>query len=402
EQEIRHDQVNYVWKEATLKARLYNDHMKKSLKEWRDDQLRFIKENTILTPAETQYLLNEITKTREAVDAKNKSSKIFICSICNLEKYSNIYCEHYESPIPHCIVEWIEFGELTDIEFLAEGGFGKVHKAIWTHGKIIGWNETENTFVRDSKPRKVALKVFNGDGLPGNEFFQEAQWHQELTRKRNFRPCVVSILGFTRNQEGKYMIVLDYCEGGDLRNYLQKHYKEMSWKEKVKIAWDISLDIQGIVRYGSVHGDLHPGNILLLNESMINECAGCVPFNDRYGDPYLANDIICGLRPSIIPGTPKKYAELMRKCWAKDPHDRISAKDAVQILRVLLRDIIENNFIEKYSIEKYQSLNQPKLDFTVFRTSERLIISNLVNCWDESHSNSNKLILHSNIYESLN
>ncbi|CAG8756413.1 28696_t:CDS:2, partial [Dentiscutata erythropus] len=384
-QEIRHDQVNYVWKEAAFKARLYNDHMKKSLKEWRDDQLRFIKENKILTPVETQYLLNEITKVREAVDAKNKSNEIFICSICNLAKYSKIYCEHYESPIPHCIIEWVEFCELTDIGFLAEGGFGKVYKAICTRGNIIGWNEAENTFVRDSKSRKVALKVFNGDGLPGDEFFQEAQWHQDLTRKRNLRPCVISILGFTRNQEGKYMIVLDFCEGGDLRNYLQKHYKEMSWQEKVKVAWDISLDIYGIVEYGSVHGDLHPGNILLLNESMNNDWY----ISDLGTYPYLANDIICGLRPSIIPGTPKKYADLMRKCWAKDPHDRISAKDAVQILRVLLRDIIENNFIDEYSIEKNQSWNQPKLDFTVFRTSERLIISNLVNCWDESHSNSN-------------
>ncbi|CAG8658580.1 20057_t:CDS:2, partial [Dentiscutata erythropus] len=318
----------------------------------RDDQSRFIKENTILTPAETQYLLNKITKTREAVDAKNKFSEILMCPVCNLTKYSKIYCEHCmrsklkidnwssgnnkldiflrkcqdESPIPDCIVEWIEFRNLMNVKFLAEGGFGKVYSSMWTPGKITGWNEMKNTFVRKSK--KVALKVFNGDGLPGDELFREAHWNQIFTRKRNFRPCVVNILGFTKNQEGKYMIVLDL-----------------------------------------------------------------------YGNPYLANDIICGLRPSIIPGTPKKYADLMCKSWAKDPHDRISAKDAVQILRVLLRDMMENNFIDEYSTEKNSSWNPPKFDFSVFRTSERLIISNLANSRDNPHSNSNKLILYPKIHD---
>ncbi|CAG8672683.1 28299_t:CDS:2 [Gigaspora margarita] len=437
-QKIRLDLVNYVWEDATFKARLYNDFGQKSLKEWRDDQSRFIKENIILTPVETQYLLNKITKIREAVDAKHKCNEIFLCPI-------------YKSPIPHCIVEWIEFCNLVDVKFLAEGGYGKVYSAMWTPGKITSWNETRNAFVRKSK--MVALKVFNGDDFPEDELFQEAKWNQVFTGKRTVRPFVVNILGFTRNQEGKYMIVLDLCGGGDLRDYLQKHYKTMSWKDKIKVTWDISHDIQNIVENGSIHGDLHPGNILLLNCYMNNDwlisdlgtcesvnesekqekeimgvlpymapellcgsrktqesdiysfgmimwtiSAGCVPFNDRYGDPYLVNDIICGLRPPIIPGTPKKYADLMLKCWAKNPHDRIFANDAVQILRELLRDIIENKFIEEYSIEKNQSWNPPNLGFTVFRTSERLIISNLINPIKELHLNSNKLILFSEIH----
>ncbi|CAG8782206.1 24096_t:CDS:2 [Racocetra persica] len=373
-----------------------------------------------------------------------------------MTKYSKIYCEHCirlklinetwasgnkkldiflrkcqdESPVPHCIVEWIEFCELENVKFLAEGGLGKVYSQCGHVVRSMGWNETSNTFVR--KRRNVALKVFNGDGLPDEEFFQEAYWNHIFTKQRNYRPCVVGVLGFTNNQEGKYMIVLDLCEGGDLQNYLQKHYKIMGWKDRVKVAWDISYDIHRIVENGSIHGDLHPGNILLLNECMIDDwyisdlgtcgpvdmtkdqkreikrvlpymapellcgdcktqesdiysfgiimwtiSAGCIPFNDRYGDPCLVNDIICGLRPSIIPGTPKEYTELMRKCWDKDPHNRISARDAVQTLKVLLRDIIENNFIDEYPCEINNSWDPLKSDFTVFRTSELLSISHL-------------------------
>ncbi|CAG8796700.1 7215_t:CDS:2, partial [Racocetra persica] len=89
-----------------------------------------------------------------------------------------------------------------NIEFLAKGGFGKVY-TIRTRGEIIDWNVTKNDFVR--QPKKVVLKVFDGDDLPRNESFQE------------------------------------------------------------------------------------------------NQC----------GDLSLASNIVCGLRPSVIPGTPKTYADLM-------------------------------------------------------------------------------------------
>ncbi|KAF0464555.1 hypothetical protein F8M41_026509 [Gigaspora margarita] len=83
----------------------------------------------------------------------------------------------------------------------------------------------KNAFVRKSK--KVALKVFNGDDFPEDELFQEANWNHIFSGKRTIRPFVVNILGFTRNQEGKYMFVLDLCGGGDFHDYFPKHSKAM-------------------------------------------------------------------------------------------------------------------------------------------------------------------------------
>ncbi|CAG8442096.1 21691_t:CDS:2 [Gigaspora rosea] len=310
---IRYNLINSVWEEATLKARLYDDFGDKPLKEWRKDQLRFFKENTILTPIETQYFLDRITKIRDTVDARHKlgeiSTYIFIRNCQN------------ESPVPYCIIEWIKFCDLENVKVLAKGGFGEVYSAVWT-------------------------RVFDSDELPGNEFFQEAQWNQVFNRNQTIRAYVVGGLGFTRNHDGKYMIVLDFCES-DLRKYLQKNRKMLSWKDKVKIAWDISVDIQRIVETGSVHGDLHPGNILLLNVDMTNN------YNN-----WVISDL----------GT--LYADLMFKCWNKDPYERVSARDAAQILRVLLRNMMENSFVDEYSTEKNQLWNLPESGFTFFQTSE--------------------------------
>ncbi|RIB10017.1 kinase-like domain-containing protein [Gigaspora rosea] len=306
---IRYNLINSVWEEATLKARLYDDFGDKPLKEWRKDQLRFFKENTILTPIETQYFLDRITKIRDTVDARHKLGEISTCNVCNLVKYSKIYCEfcmrkklknekwtsenqkldifirncQNESPVPYCIIEWIKFCDLENVKVLAKGGFGEVYSAVWTRGEIVDWNTKENDF---------------------------AQWNQVFNRNQTIRAYVVGGLGFTRNHDGKYMIVLDFCES-DLRKYLQKNRKMLSWKDKVKIAWDISVDIQRIVETGSVHGDLHPGNILLLNVDMTNNynnwvisdlgTCGPIDTSDVQGKvkgilPYMAPELFYGGR----------------------------------------------------------------------------------------------------------
>ncbi|CAG8629512.1 9053_t:CDS:2 [Acaulospora morrowiae] len=405
--------------------------------------MRFAKENTTLTPIETQYLINEIVKAREAVDARNKRGEESFCPICKLPKHSSRYCEHCmrvklkkevwtsgnpkidaflrkhqdESPVPYCIIEWIEFRDLKNVEFLAEGGYGKVYSATWTRGWIIDWDMKENNFIRE--PRNVALKIFNNNNFSKNEIFQEANWNQIFTRDRTVRNFVVLGLGFTKNEEGEYMIVFDFCEGGDLRAYLQKHYKNMSWKDKIGLAWNISVDLYRISETGSIHGDLHPGNILLLRNggswviSDLGTCesvdaqkeqmevkgvppyiapellegyrktkesdiyafgiimweisAGCAPLGDRSIDRVR---ISLGLRPPIVPGTPKIYADLMQNCWAANPRDRISAKDAAKTLQVLMRNMMENNFVDEYPVEENQSCKSQESDSSTHRTSK--------------------------------
>src|SRR3954451_16270401 len=38
------------------------------------------------------------------------------------------------------VLEWIPYEKFEDIEYLAKGGFGTVHKAFWIDGYICNWN----------------------------------------------------------------------------------------------------------------------------------------------------------------------------------------------------------------------------------------------------------------------
>src|SRR5947209_63529 len=56
------------------------------------------------------------------------------------------------------ILEWIEYDRFENIKYLAEGGFGTVHKAIWKDGLINDWDSKNNQWERYDGNNPVALK----------------------------------------------------------------------------------------------------------------------------------------------------------------------------------------------------------------------------------------------------
>src|ERR1044071_5332533 len=165
------------------------------------------------------------------------------------------------------------------------------------------------------------------------------------------------------------MLVMDKLDI-DLRNYL--HHNRLTWKERVQITVDIIDALEKIHRENAIHRDLHSGNILYsqLNQywfiSDFGFCgpadkspksiygnlpyiapevivgkeytfksdiysvamlmweisSGRSPFSDREHDFVLAEIIIKGMRPEIIPETPIEYQNIMKQCWDADPSKR--------------------------------------------------------------------------------
>ncbi|POG61149.1 kinase-like domain-containing protein [Rhizophagus irregularis DAOM 181602=DAOM 197198] len=161
----------------------------------------------------------------------------------------------------------------------------------------------------------------------------------------------------------------------DLRKYLQQNHNQLTWKDRMKIINKITHALYKIHKEKAVHRDLHSGNILY---SQYNDCwyisdlGFCGPADKSstsiYGNlPYIApevivgreytfasdiysiailmweissgqspfinyeheNDIVMniinGIRPKIVPGTPLEYKNLMKECWDADPLKRPDA-----------------------------------------------------------------------------
>ncbi|RIB25330.1 kinase-like domain-containing protein [Gigaspora rosea] len=191
----------------------------------------------------------------------------------------------------------------------------------------------------------------------------------------------LEVYGLTRNADNEYLMVFQYANMGNLRNYLTSNFRKLNWKNKLKILIDVTKHLNQIHIAGYVHGDLHSGNILLsqdisgsiisyiadlglsrkkeesdsegiygilpyvapevLNKQpyttasdiysfgviMTEISAGKPPYCDIDYDVNLASKIRMGLRPEFAKGIPECYIQLANQCMNGNPSCRPTASN---------------------------------------------------------------------------
>ncbi|POG71469.1 kinase-like domain-containing protein [Rhizophagus irregularis DAOM 181602=DAOM 197198] len=200
----------------------------------------------------------------------------------------------------------------------------------------------------------------------------------------------------------------------DLRKYLQQNHNQLTWKERIQIAAEIILSLLRIHDENAIHRDLHSGNILLRigGHCIISDLGFCgpadrplksiygnlpyiapeviagkkttfesdiysiamlmweissgqPPFNNYEHDYYLAMNIVNGMRPKIVPGTPIEYKNLMIQCWDANPlkrPDTVTLMEEIYKLNLIYQtksdDLVqlkENDSLYMNSSENYTS-----------------------------------------------
>jgi hypothetical protein len=77
------------------------------------------------------------------------------------------------------IIEWIEYDKFEDIEYLTEGGFGTIYKAIWKDGYIEYWDFENDRWKRgkkNSETYSVALKCLHNSQDITTEFLKQVSY----------------------------------------------------------------------------------------------------------------------------------------------------------------------------------------------------------------------------------
>lgn len=122
---------------------------------------------------------------------------------------------------------------------IGRGQFGRVYCAV--HRK------TE---------RLVALKALDHDRAPTHKFLRELHFLLRLQH-----PNIVTFEAIEHIQGGRFL-VMDYCEGGTLRNLIETHDR-LHPALSVQLVSDILTGIDHAHQQGIVHCDIKPENILL-------------------------------------------------------------------------------------------------------------------------------------------
>ncbi|RHZ69970.1 hypothetical protein Glove_276g91 [Diversispora epigaea] len=202
------------------------------------------------------------------------------------------------------VIEWIPYKRFKDIKQTAKGGFSTIYQARWIDGPIYIWN-IENQQWKRSGQRDVALKKFDGIGDINEEFLNEMEVHLKTIDEI----YSVEFYGITKDPgTRKYLMVLDYLKGGNLRNYLNNNFNNIEWSDKLKYLRDLAKSFTKIHKLDIIHQDFHPGNILSYNFNFyhlyisdfgLSKLIGKNGENSQTRNvfgvlPYIAPEVLCG------------------------------------------------------------------------------------------------------------
>ncbi|GES73778.1 kinase-like domain-containing protein [Rhizophagus clarus] len=171
-------------------------------------------------------------------------------------------------------LEWIPYNKFRDIKYIAKGGFGKVYKANWIDGYMDKWDDNHNSWKRKDQNMLVALKSLNNSKNVTLEFMNEITLHYKV----NMHKSIIRLYGITQEpQTGNYIMVLDYAENGNLRDYLNTSYNELSWNNKLNYLHSIAHGLKNIHEKELIHRDLHIVPQLIVQ--LIKKCLDANPLN---------------------------------------------------------------------------------------------------------------------------
>ena len=266
---------------------------------------------------------------------------------------------------------------------IGRGGQGKVYLAY-----IPGYGD-------------VAIKNFSGNEKD-IDFLKEVNIISQVNA-----PNIIRYYGILSNFEGENWIVMEYAEFNSLSKFLEKLSKkdfknEFPYTLRYKIALDIISGLFILHENDIIHRDLKSPNILLgsnyiakisdfgiskLTNSFQSTCSvgtfywkppetfdtpfikesdiysfglicwelttGKLPFNEITSK--LKEHITSGKRPLITEDCPKKFANIIIKCWDNNPENRPTSKILMNKIAKLYKNSIENENQYHYSIDSNQS-----------------------------------------------
>jgi serine/threonine protein kinase len=206
-------------------------------------------------------------------------------------------------------------------------------------------------------------------------------------------------------------VILEYCDGGSLRNYINKSGDYADYESKIFKLLQITRGLLDIHNAEKVHKDFHSGNILINRDEflLIKNLRMCRPANEeqpiKIGEicgviPYTAPEVLCGhqytkaadiysfgimmneflseeipfndiphnrvlaieicngLRPETSENVPKLLVDLINKCWDAKAENRPTAKELYHIFIKLNYDKYFSNSEIYFQIEESDKIGK--------------------------------------------
>ncbi|CAB4388044.1 unnamed protein product [Rhizophagus irregularis] len=88
-----------------------------------------------------------------------------------------------------------------------------------------------------------------------------------MQNKPGFRLRIIPILGMSFDESiNEHLLVMQYADSGNLRQFLKNHLEKLNWDDKIKLAYQITEGIKYLHDEDIFHYNLHSKNILIHQE----------------------------------------------------------------------------------------------------------------------------------------
>ena len=149
-----------------------------------------------------------------------------------------------------------------DFKTLGEGRGGKCRLLYSDKFERLVVEKTPgNEFLRTKNDNRSRLTTLINDYSTNKDSLEKEMVFMTLLKTAKL-DCCVEILDFHSNP---FRIIMEYCEGGDLRNILDT-YKDIPVSDKIHMISQILVAVKRIHEFGIIHGDLKCANIFLAYE----------------------------------------------------------------------------------------------------------------------------------------
>ncbi|RGB25307.1 kinase-like domain-containing protein [Rhizophagus diaphanus] len=83
----------------------------------------------------------------------------------------------------------------------------------------------------------------------------------------DFHENIIRFYGVTKENQNdnskKYLLVMEYANNGTLRNYLSVNFENLTWNDKLSLAFQLAHAVTCLHDEEVIHRDLHSNNILV-------------------------------------------------------------------------------------------------------------------------------------------
>ena len=189
----------------------------------------------------------------------------------------------------------MSFAKKKDGKTIGEGRKGKCRLCYSEKYKRYVVEKTVgDNFIRTKKGSRSRLKTLM-DGYSTNRNSLKKETKFMLLMKIAKLDCCVEILEFASHP---FRIIMEYCEGGDLRKILDKY--EVPVEDKLHMITYIIIALERIHRFGVIHGDLKCENIFLANKYKPGDYKNIKIKIGDFGLSEIGGDLVYGGTPGFM------------------------------------------------------------------------------------------------------